>query len=140
MGKDVHDDGGACCHACERWAGGAEAPVPAPVPAATDSAIAPGTLALEIRKRGETAGMFAIEAEQISIGRADKCTLTIKDGALSRVQAHLVIRDGKLYVIDSKSTCGTYVDGRKTTSATRVREGSVISFGNHDLKVVRRPA
>ncbi len=136
MGKDVHEDGGACCHACERWANTSE-----PGPAVTLPPLevaAPASFAFEITKRGQPVMTYVPDRDEITIGRSDKNVLQLDGGALSKFQAVIVIRDGKVIVADRRSTCGTYVDGRHVGQPTRVHEGSVISFGDHDIKVVRR--
>jgi pSer/pThr/pTyr-binding forkhead associated (FHA) protein len=138
MGKDADDAhaDGACCHACERWANAAAGTAPAP--SRIPGTIEPGTVAFQISQRGTPVGVYAMEAEGITIGRGKQCNLALDDMALSRVQAYVILRDGKLYVKDSGSSCGTFVDGKLIGNAMRIGEGSTISFGNHDLVVIRR--
>ena len=56
-------------------------------------------------------------------------------GNVSKHHARLLFRDGRFIVTDLKSTNGTYVNGRKISQATIVREGDKIYIG--DFSVLR---
>jgi pSer/pThr/pTyr-binding forkhead associated (FHA) protein len=135
MGKDARDEGAPpCCHTCERWAGRDAEPVAREVLEVAE----PRKLELVVSCGGEVVTTFVPTTPTTMIGRDQRCELPIKDGALSRRQAQIVVRDGRVIVADMKSTCGTYVDGRKISSPQVVGDGAVISFGNHDITIRHR--
>ena len=61
-------------------------------------------------------------------------------GNVSKHHARLLYRDGRFIVTDLKSTNGTYVNGRKITQATIVREGDKIYIGDFVLRIEATPA
>jgi pilus assembly protein CpaF len=56
-------------------------------------------------------------------------------GNVSKHHARLLYRDGRFIVTDLKSTNGTYVNGRKISQATIVREGDKIYIGDFVLRL-----
>ena len=54
---------------------------------------------------------------------------------MSKHHARLLYRDGRFIVTDLKSTNGTYVNGRKISQATIVREGDKIYIGDFVLRL-----
>ena len=56
-------------------------------------------------------------------------------GNVSKHHARLLFRDGRFIVTDLKSTNGTYVNGRKISQATIVREGDKIYIGDFVLRL-----
>jgi pSer/pThr/pTyr-binding forkhead associated (FHA) protein len=127
MGED------ACCETCGKYAG-KEPP--------------------EVVERGEMTGpmsRFKIVViagrdmgreitptkEIMIIGRTRDADIQIADSAISRRQACLVFRNDGVYVKDLRSTCGTFVDGRRVDNM-RLRDGSVVEFADSALCVVSR--
>ncbi len=70
-----------------------------------------------------------------SIGRAVGNDVLIEDGRVSRRHA-LVHKqdDGEFWLIDLGSGNGTYLNGRRVTLATRLRDDDVLAVGPADLK------
>jgi hypothetical protein len=133
MGKDAHDEGG-CCYACERFAGRDVPPVERP---ALDTS-QPHAVAFEIRRAGRPVTVYVPRDTVIDVGRGHRNTLVLDDDALSRHQATFSLRPDGVYVEDRNSTCGTYVDGGLIGKPTKLGEGAVVSFGFHDIRVIRR--
>jgi DNA-binding NtrC family response regulator len=73
---------------------------------------------------------------QLTIGRGDAHgtegdRLTLRDSVLSRSHLVLTPRPRGYELNDLGSLNGTYVDGRRVTSPSRLSDGSIISFGRH---------
>ncbi len=75
------------------------------------------------------------ERTEISVGRVQGNELMLPKGNVSKRHARLLYRDGRFIVTDLKSTNGTYVNGRKITQATIVREGDKIYIGDFILRI-----
>ena len=70
---------------------------------------------------------------EITIGRVKGNDLVLPKGNVSKRHARLIVRDGRYIVTDLKSTNGTYVNHRRITHATLVREGDRIYIGDFVL-------
>jgi hypothetical protein len=85
-------------------------------------------------RKGET---FAIP-EEVTVGRGGGCGIVLADDTyVSTVHARLFQRSGDSYVEDLGSTNGTYVNGKRVTTATRLRRGDRVQFGQTVTEVVR---
>ncbi|MDE2481082.1 MAG: FHA domain-containing protein [bacterium] len=65
----------------------------------------------------------------LEIGRADTCTVVLRDPEVSRSHARLEPRQGVVYLRDLGSRNGTFLNGRRITSPIEVREGDEIDVG-----------
>src|SRR5579859_6065906 len=88
-----------------------------------------------ISEKGGAERREAFEKTEITIGRVQGNDLMLPKGNVSKHHARLLSRDGRFIVTDLKSTNGTYVNGRKTSQATIVREGDKIYIGDFVLRV-----
>jgi DNA-binding NtrC family response regulator len=82
-----------------------------------------------------TARIVKLEGE-LTIGRGDARgssgdRLALRDGVLSRAHVCLKPLPRGYQVNDPGSLNGTFVDGRRLTSPSRLSDGSIISFGRH---------
>jgi putative peptide zinc metalloprotease protein len=78
-------------------------------------------------------------AQDVTIGRAPGSTVRLKDPAVSRRQAHILVSPkGEPAVEDAGSTYGTWLDGRRLSGREELRDGSRIRVGNQELLVERR--
>ncbi len=90
-------------------------------------------ISVEKGKAGETGYYFS---GPFKIGRDDECEVRLSDSKVSRFHAEVRFSQGKWWLIDLKSTNGTYVDGESKdsivlTGSTKVefgRGGPVLSF------------
>lgn len=75
---------------------------------------------------------FPWDGERLTIGRTDQAALVINDEGLSRLHASFN-RDGeRIWILDERSTNGTYVNGEEASATgTLLRDGDEISIGNH---------
>src|ERR1700685_1384055 len=88
-----------------------------------------------ISEKGGAERRETFEKSEISVGRIQGNDLVLSKGNVSKHHARLLSRDGRFIVTDLKSTNGTYVNGRKTSQATIVREGDKIYVGDFVLRI-----
>src|SRR5471032_2674889 len=88
-----------------------------------------------ISEKGGAERRETFEKVEISVGRVQGNDLMLPKGNVSKHHARLLYRDGRFIVTDLKSTNGTYVNGRKISQATIVREGDKIYIGDFVLRL-----
>jgi pSer/pThr/pTyr-binding forkhead associated (FHA) protein len=120
-----------CCRTCERWAGREADPI------VRDDLHVPRGLHLVVRGSDRSVEISAARPV-IRVGRVRDNDLVLPSGSVSKRQMRFVLVDGAVYAEDLKSTCGTFVDGRKITSRTRLGRGAVVSFADYDIELVER--
>ncbi|MBI5531760.1 MAG: Flp pilus assembly complex ATPase component TadA [Deltaproteobacteria bacterium] len=91
--------------------------------------------AIIITEKGGTERREVYDKTEINVGRVQGNELMLPKGNVSKHHARLLYRDGRFIVTDLKSTNGTYVNGRKITQATIVREGDKIYVGDFILRL-----
>ncbi len=70
-------------------------------------------------------------AEEITVGRADTCTIGMPDDTfVSQLHARLFRRDGGVFIEDLGSTNGTFLNGRRITAPEQVAKGDRVQIGN----------
>lgn len=75
--------------------------------------------------------------EEITIGRAAGCQVTIDDTYASQLHARVFQRDGKIFVEDIGSTNGTYLNRKKVTGPMVIQRGDQLQIGNTVLELDR---
>jgi pilus assembly protein CpaF len=88
-----------------------------------------------ISEKGGAERREAFDRSEINVGRVQGNDLMLPKGNVSKHHARLLYRDGRFIVTDLKSTNGTYVNGRKISQATIVREGDKIYIGDFVLRL-----
>jgi pilus assembly protein CpaF len=88
-----------------------------------------------INEKGGTERRESFDKNEINVGRVQGNDLMLPKGNVSKHHARLLYRDGRFIVTDLKSTNGTYVNGRKISQATIVREGDKIYVGDFVLRL-----
>ena len=88
-----------------------------------------------ISEKGGAERREAFDRAEINVGRVQGNDLMLPKGNVSKHHARLLFRDGRFIVTDLKSTNGTYVNGRKISQATIVREGDKIYIGDFVLRL-----
>jgi len=88
-------------------------------------------LRVVVRERGASDGHeLVFEKVEVTIGRIQGNDIVLPKGNVSKRHARVVLRDGKMIVVDLKSTNGTFVNGRKLTSPIVVREEDHVYIGD----------
>lgn len=84
-----------------------------------------------IMRRGPTPGMvFALEADEITIGRGIKNGIVIHDNEVSRTHCRLVRLMGDYEVRDLNSINGTFVNGQRVVTPWLLQQGALIELGD----------
>ena len=79
---------------------------------------------------------FAL-GDEVTIGRAAGCQVTIDDSYASQLHARVFHRDGQFYVEDIGSTNGTYLNRKKVTGPMVIQRGDQLQIGNTILELER---
>jgi pSer/pThr/pTyr-binding forkhead associated (FHA) protein len=74
-------------------------------------------------------------ADELTVGRAAGCGITIDDTYASQLHARLFRRDGQLLVEDLGSTNGTFLNSRKVTGPSTMGRGDRLQVGNTVLEL-----
>src|SRR5580700_515840 len=88
-----------------------------------------------ISEKGGAERREGFDKNEINVGRVQGNDLMLPKGNVSKHHARLLYRDSRFIVTDLKSTNGTYVNGRKISQATIVREGDKIYIGDFVLRL-----
>src|SRR6187402_2227769 len=91
--------------------------------------------AIIVHEKGGTERREIFDAAELSVGRVQGNELMLPKGNVSKRHARLLYRDGRFIVTDLNSTNGTYVNRRRITQATIVREGDRIYVGDFVLRI-----
>jgi len=92
---------------------------------------------------GPIAGMeFNLKGDVTTVGRSPENDIVISDIGVSREHAAFVRKHGKIFVVDSSSLHGVFVDGNKIARGreTELSEESVIRIGNTVLSFKKESA
>lgn len=81
-------------------------------------------------RRGPTPDKVYVLRQTLTVvGREPLNDVVIPDPELSRRHARIFWEDGSFLIEDLNSTNGTYVNGRRINSKTRLASGDIIDFG-----------
>ena len=73
--------------------------------------------------------------DELTVGRAAGCEITLDDNYASQVHARIFTRDDRLYVEDLGSTNGTYLNRRKVSAPMVVSRGDQVQIGSTVMEV-----
>lgn len=73
--------------------------------------------------------------DEITVGRAAGCQVTVDDTYVSQLHARVFTRDGQVLVEDLGSTNGTYLNRVKVGGAMVMQKGDRLQVGNTVLEV-----
>jgi pSer/pThr/pTyr-binding forkhead associated (FHA) protein len=74
-------------------------------------------------------------AEELTVGRAAGCQVTLDDTFASQIHARVFARDGQLFVEDLGSTNGTYLNRTKVSGPQVMRRGDRLQVGSTTLEL-----
>lgn len=69
-------------------------------------------------------------ADELTVGRAAGCQVTLDDSYVSQLHARVFNRDGTLFVEDLGSTNGTYLNTRKVSAPVAMKRGDRLKIGS----------
>ena len=96
---------------------------------------APGRL--RVVEPAEHRGRTYELGDELTLGRAAGCQVTLDDTYVSQLHARLFRKDGQFYVEDLGSTNGTYLNRRKVTSPVTIRRGDRLQVGKTVLELAK---
>jgi len=96
-----------------------------------------GPTVLRILMPPELKGRSFPLGDEITLGRAAGCQVTIDDTYASQLHARIFRRDGRYWLEDLGSTNGTYLNAKPVTSAVALRRGDRVQVGRTVLEVTR---
>ena len=74
--------------------------------------------------------------EELTMGRAAGCQITLDDTYVSQVHARVFVRDGVVFVEDLGSTNGTYLNRKKVAGPLMLKPGDQVQVGSTVLELV----
>ena len=88
-----------------------------------------------LTEKGGATQRLDFESEEITIGRVDENDICLPKGNISKKHTKIVVKDGKIIVLDLKSTNGTYVNGKKLAGPQVIRPSDKVYIGDFILNV-----
>jgi pilus assembly protein CpaF len=92
-------------------------------------------LSVSITEKGGASKRRDFQKDEITIGRIQGNDIVLPRGNVSKKHARIVQRDGKMVVLDLKSTNGTFVNGKRISAPQVVRETDKIQVGDFIMEV-----
>lgn len=89
---------------------------------------------LTVLEPAEIAGTVLTVGDNLSVGRAAACSLTLDDTFVSQHHASFVWRDGRYVVEDAGSTNGTYVNRERVVTPVVLQTGDTVQIGSTVLE------
>lgn len=74
--------------------------------------------------------------EELTLGRAAGCQITLDDTYVSQLHARVFHRDGAFFVEDLGSTNGTYLNRKKVSGPLMLKAGDQVQVGSTVLELV----
>jgi serine phosphatase RsbU (regulator of sigma subunit) len=93
---------------------------------------------LVVIEGGEPGRRMLLGPAPVTIGRDAARDFVLADPDVSRLHARVSLRGDRVVVEDQHSTNGTFIDGRAISGPAALKEGSVLTVGQHVLKLERR--
>ncbi|MGI8985157.1 MAG: FHA domain-containing protein [Acidimicrobiales bacterium] len=106
--------------------------VPAAAPAPANRGRAGGSRTggrLRVIEPADTKGQTYELADELTVGRAGGCQITLDDTFVSQLHARVFRREGQPLVEDLGSTNCTFLNRRKVTAPAAIRKGDRLQIG-----------
>jgi pilus assembly protein CpaF len=88
-----------------------------------------------VSEKGGAERRETFDRPEINVGRVQSNDLMLPKGNVSKRHARLLFREGRFIVTDLNSTNGTYVNRRRISQATIVKQGDKIYIGDFVLRI-----
>jgi pilus assembly protein CpaF len=88
-----------------------------------------------VTERGGRSQTLLFEKAEVSIGRIQGNDIVLPKSNISKRHARIVLREGALAIIDSKSTNGTYINGKRIDEPYDLADGDRVALGDFTLEV-----
>lgn len=89
--------------------------------------------ALIVTEKGGTPQRHEFDKDEVTIGRVPGNDIVLPKGNVSKRHSRVIRQDGRFFVVDLKSTNGTYLNGRRITTPSPLRPGDKIYIGDFVL-------
>lgn len=110
---------------------------PPPAPAAAPPARTASAVRLRVIEPEDRRGHVYELGDEVTLGRAPGCGVSVPDATVSQLHARLYRDDGTLYIEDLGSTNGTFVNKVRVGGAVALKRGDRIQVGSTVLEVHR---
>jgi pilus assembly protein CpaF len=88
-----------------------------------------------LTEKGGATQRLDFDSEEITIGRVDENDICLPKGNISKKHTKIVVKDGKIIVLDLKSTNGTYVNGKKLAGPQVITPTDKVYIGDFILNI-----
>ena len=112
------------------------APPPAPPPAPPAPAPVP-PIRLRVLEPVDQRGRVYELADEVTVGRAPGCGVSLPDTTVSQLHARVFRRDGSFYLEDLGSTNGTWLNRGRVGAPVPLKRGDRVLVGSTLLEVTR---
>ena len=93
-----------------------------------------------ISEKGGQQQEYDFSKPEITIGRMKGNDIVLPKGNVSKQHTRIFMRDDNFFIVDLKSTNGTYVNGRKVTAEQSIGESDKIYIGDFILQLKHQSA
>src|SRR3989475_12719960 len=93
------------------------------------------SFSIVLTAKGGGTQRLEFECEEITIGPVDETDICLPKGNISKKHTKIVVKDGKIIVLDLKSTNGTYVNGKKLAGPQVISPDDKVYIGDCILTV-----
>jgi pilus assembly protein CpaF len=88
-----------------------------------------------LEEKGGGTEQIEFEKNEITIGRLASNDIVLAKGNVSKYHSRIVTKDGRLIIVDMKSTNGTFVNGKKIAAPQVLKPTDKVSIGDYILNV-----
>lgn len=96
------------------------------------------TYSLKIVEPPERRGRTFVMSDEMTIGRAAGCAVSIEDPLISQLHARMFRRDGQFFVEDLGSTNSTFLNRKRVGGPVPIGVGDRISLGDTVLEIKKK--
>ena len=88
-----------------------------------------------LSEKGGSSKRMEFDKGEITIGRIQGNDIVLAKGNVSKHHTRIVVKDGKVIIVDLKSTNGTYVNGKKIAAPQVIKPADKVYIGDYVLSV-----
>ncbi|MCA2979314.1 MAG: Flp pilus assembly complex ATPase component TadA [Myxococcaceae bacterium] len=92
-------------------------------------------LLITLTEKGGDSEQRTFDGDQVTIGRLAGNDIVLNKGNVSKFHTRFQLQDGKVLVVDLKSTNGTFLNGKKLTGPQVVRPTDKVYVGDYIINV-----